>query len=606
MELYTKKLDQLKRDPDQLQALLSERSTVVIAGPGSGKTTVLTLKIMRLLKEKISPPRGLACVTFNKAAAEEFKDRLKQLGYQRRSNVFQGTVHSFCISEVIAPFAHLYHYGIPLPLRLISAKEKRILFNNVVKELKFEDMKLKIEDMDKERTLTIEGISKVEISSYDIALRTAKEYEIRLHSLGMVDFVDVVKYATLIIQKEEYVRNCLEAKFPWILIDEYQDLGKPLHEMVLNLFYKTKIKIFAVGDPDQSIYSYNGAIPDYLMELYETKNVLPIELTTNYRSNQDIIDASGLALGTDRIRNYKAGLRLDEKAEFHFMVCEEEMAKQYEVVFSTIIPDCVSRGVPLEEICVIVGRNSEAADLGQRLSEARIPFHIARRNDLELSDIVKWLMKCAVWTLDKTKESLNDLTSFWSKILMSHDMPANDQVALQRGLFETLTASLKHSENLGDWISFLIDRFKLMDLLTDSSVYPEETENLEKLITIASEGQFVDYTLAQFSKIGKPVNQVTVTTRHSSKGLEFEVVIMLGMEEERFPSYYSINSSDPSELEEEHRVFFVCVSRAKRVCYLLRSRYFKNQYGRKFKKEPSRFWEMLEIKYGEQITSHNM
>lgn len=116
----------------------------------------------------------------------------------------------------------------------------------------------------------------------------------------------------------------------------------------------------------------------------------------------------------------------------------------------------------------------------------------------------------------------------------------------------------------------------------------------------------MDYTLAQFSKIGKPVNQVTVTTRHSSKGLEFEVVIMLGMEEERFPSYYSINSSDPSELEEEHRVFFVCVSRAKRVCYLLRSRYFKNQYGRKFKKEPSRFWEMLEIKYGEQITSHNM
>jgi DNA helicase-2/ATP-dependent DNA helicase PcrA len=104
MDLFKEKLNQIKKDKEQYEAFLSENNTVVIAGPGSGKTTVLTLKIMKLLMEEIKPPRGLACVTFSRAAAKEFKDRLNALGYQKRENVFLGTVHSFCISEIISPF----------------------------------------------------------------------------------------------------------------------------------------------------------------------------------------------------------------------------------------------------------------------------------------------------------------------------------------------------------------------------------------------------------------------------------------------------------------------------------------------------------------------
>ncbi|WP_248892192.1 UvrD-helicase domain-containing protein [Bacillus methanolicus] len=141
-----------------------------------------------------------------------------------------------------------------MPLKIVSEKEKSRLFNDIVTQLNYDPDKIKVLDMDKERTLNIDGISSVTVEPYDIALKVAKEYEKRLHAMGMVDCVDIVKYATLLIQKEEYVRRCLEAKFPWILIDEYQDLGKPLHEMVLSLFHKTNIKIFAVGDPDQSIY----------------------------------------------------------------------------------------------------------------------------------------------------------------------------------------------------------------------------------------------------------------------------------------------------------------------------------------------------------------
>src|SRR5690606_19432584 len=141
------------------------------------------------------------------------------------------------------------------------------------------------------------------------ALAAAVEYESRLHTTGQVDYIDIVKYATLLIQNEQYVRNCLEAKFPWILIDEYQDLGKPLHEMILSIFSSTNIKIFAVGDPNQSIYSFNGAIPHYLLELYENPHIRSIKLLTNFRSNQGIINAYQLALPPASIENYKAGTR---------------------------------------------------------------------------------------------------------------------------------------------------------------------------------------------------------------------------------------------------------------------------------------------------------
>ena len=132
--------------------------------------------------------------------------------------------------------------------------------------------------------------------------------------MGYMDYEDIVNYSTWLIQDEEYVRKCLSAKFPWIVIDEYQDLGRPLHEMILSLFTQTDIKIFAVGDPDQSIYGFQGAIPEYLMELYKSPGIKQVELKTNYRSNQDIINACELVLNAKR--EYIAGTRLDENADF--------------------------------------------------------------------------------------------------------------------------------------------------------------------------------------------------------------------------------------------------------------------------------------------------
>src|SRR5665647_765234 len=186
MSYYEEKLAQIIKDESQLEAYNSDKSTVVMAGPGSGKTTVLTLKIMKLLSCDITEPRGLACLTFSREAAREFETRLKKLGYKSRKNVFLGTVHSFCIAEVISKFANLYGYNIPNPVKIISSSDKKKLFYAIIDELGYGDQYLSITDMDKERMLGIKGLSKVEIPSYDIALKVATEYEKRLKKLELL------------------------------------------------------------------------------------------------------------------------------------------------------------------------------------------------------------------------------------------------------------------------------------------------------------------------------------------------------------------------------------------------------------------------------------
>lgn len=591
---YLEKLEQIKKDKDQFAAFNSNCSTVVKAGPGSGKTTVLTLKIMKLLNDKIKYPRGLACLTYNREAVKEFTNRLYELGYVKRNNVFLGTVHAFCIAEVISPFAHLYDYDIPLPLKIVSEKEKNKLFKDTVIQLNYDPNQIKIIDMDKERTLGIEGISCVSVEPYDIGLKVAKEYENRLHAMGMVDFIDIVKYATLLIQKEEYVRKCLEAKFPWILIDEYQDLGKPLHEMVLSLFHKTNIKIFAVGDPDQSIYGFNGAIPDYLNELYSSPNIEAIELKTNYRSHQDIINASIIGLNQQN-RNYVSGKRFDKDAEFHFITCEEEMDDQYKEVAYSIIPSCQQKGIPLEEICVLVHSEKQIQSMRKILDEANIPYYISKL-EFKRSDIVIWLEQCALWVISNSNVSFSSLFDYWNNLLQKHNqtITAERNILERKRLYSILKESIKHFKSLYKWLEFLIKNLKLLSILYDSDIYPDEVDNLNALIKVAKDGSFRDFDITRFANLGKPINQITLSTRHSSKGLEFEVVILLGMEQGNFP-YYK-NENDPEKLAEERRVFFVSISRAKRVCYLLRSKKYtrKTRFGYKtFNYKPSMFWEEL-------------
>ncbi|EJV52618.1 hypothetical protein IEK_01267 [Bacillus toyonensis] len=605
MELYNKKLKQIQQDPEQFTAFQSNTSIVVKAGPGSGKTTILTLKIMQLLNEKIAFPRGLACITYSKEAAKEFTERLQKMGCPKRKNVSLGTVHSFCISQIIIPFAKLFNDDFPLPLDIITDAEKQKIFNSTLTNLGIDKYTLSVEEMDKERSFTLTGLSTVPVTLNPTAAKVAYEYEQQLKKLKKTDFIEIVKYSRELINREEYIRRCLESRFPWILVDEYQDFGKPLHEMILSLLSLTNIKVFAVGDPDQSIYGFNGAIPEYLLELYDKPDISSVHLKTNYRSHQDIIDVSSIALNVDD-REYKAGIEYDGNAEFHFITCEEELDTQYNYVVNTIIPNCQNQGIPLQEICVLVKDGNSIKNLSTVMKEKQIP-HYFSKFEFAKSDVVLWLRSCALWLVNPTSQSFTEIVNFWIQLLKNETKHFSDEetLMLQKKLYTILEDSKKYAENLNDWLTYLEQELNLAQILNESVTYLDENKYLETLKNYAQSGSFKGYNLSQFSQIGKPKDQVTLSTRHSSKGLEFEVVIMLGMEKGVFP-YYK-NERNSAKLNEERRVFFVCLTRAKRICYLLRSK----KYTRKtrngiitFDHKPSMFWnELYEVCENKKLVS---
>lgn len=581
---FEKKLQEISEDDMQFAAYKAVNNTVVIAGPGSGKTTVLTLKVMQLLAEMIYPPRGLACLTYSTEAVREFKSRLVKLGLEKRKNVFLGTVHSFCLSEIITPFAAPYpQYKIPLPIRIISEAEKNRLFNSQ----NYEGTP-KLIDVDKERTRNIKGISRVAIESYDIALKAAISFEELLIQNGYLDFISMVKKSVELIKNESYVRKALEAKYPWIIVDEYQDLGKPLHELILTLLNLTRIKVFAVGDADQSIYDFQGAAPDYLIELNQRQDVSCIHLKNNYRSSQTIVDASEYVLKSSR--GYIASGKLrDYHAKLEFIECSKGMDEQYERVIEQI-SRFHTEGIPYHEIAVLVGNNKQVTELAQECSRQNIPAYIARQT-FRLTDLIIWIQNCAKWVSDKCSVSFDEICSTWkSFISQKRIISEDDYFLLKRTIFQTLTASKVYKDNLSEWLCYLDKKVGIVSAFTASERYPDEIDNYNKLLETARSHD-TQLTIKFLTRLGIPENQVVLTTRHSSKGLEFDVVILPGMEKDSFPSYYD---NTPRKLAEARRLCFVSVSRARKACILIRSKNLQNQYGRWFSKEPSPFWVALQ------------
>lgn len=471
---FEKKLQEISEDDMQFAAYKAVNNTVVIAGPGSGKTTVLTLKVMQLLAEMIYPPRGLACLTYSTEAVREFKSRLVKLGLEKRKNVFLGTVHSFCLSEIITPFAALYpQYKIPLPIRIISEAEKNRLFNSQ----NYEGTP-KLIDVDKERTRNIKGISRVAIESYDIALKAAISFEELLIQNGYLDFISMVKKSVELIKNESYVRKALEAKYPWIIVDEYQDLGKPLHELILTLLNLTRIKVFAVGDADQSIYDFQGAAPDYLIELSQRQDVSCIHLKNNYRSSQTIVDASEYVLKSSR--GYIASGKLrDYHAKLEFIECSKGMDEQYERVIEQI-SRFHTEGIPYHEIAVLVGNNKQVTELAQECSRQNIPAYIARQT-FRLTDLIIWIQNCAKWVSDKCSVSFDEICSTWkSFISQKRIISEDDYFLLKRTIFQTLTASKVYKDNLSEWLCYLDKKVGIVSAFTASERYPDEIDNYNK------------------------------------------------------------------------------------------------------------------------------
>ncbi len=601
-ELFYKDLKLIQNDEHQKSAFNSMENTAVIAGPGSGKTRVLTLKAISLSRSHIKSPCGLACISFSRESVRELKKRLRLYGYIPSEKDFVGTVHSFSLLHVIEPFAHLYpQYNIKYPIKILPKEISNKIYQTVLEELNIEDNRdLQLVEINKYRSLSLVGRSNVQIPSSALIVKAAKIYERQLYKTEYLDFTSIINISAQIIHEQEFVRKSLQSQFPWLLVDEYQDLGKALHEMVLELVFNAGMKLYAVGDVNQSIYGFNGGYPDFLQELTGYDDIKPIYLAANYRSSQHIIDASIEALQpTPPFPKYTAEKRKEDIADFTFITCDEEMEEQYEVVAKKVIPKLLSQNIPINEIGIISNSNPEIQMMAQHLQATNIPFFIAKW-DFENSAVVVWLQECALWCTNSEMQSFDVLFKFWLRLLnVHHDSRKNwDKIQLKTMFYYILSKS-KEKENVYKWLEFVTKEIDLNRTLLESEIYPNEIENIKSVINEAKLRNLKNASIKRFAYLGTPDNEVTISTRHSSKGLEFEAVILLGMEEERFPNFRHLNN--PIALAEDQRLCYVCISRAKKTCILIRSKIFSFPTRRGIWRKtfaPSRFWITLHNKLG--------
>lgn len=601
--LFFQDLELIKKDDKQYEAYRSMENSVIIAGPGSGKTRVLTLKAVTLAKSHIHKPCGLACISFSRESVRELKKRLKSYGYTPSSKDFIGTVHSFSLLHVIQPFAHLYpQYNVKYPIKILPDEIEENIYSSILKELKIDTWyNLPLADINKHRSLSLRGRSEVNMESSELIAKAAEIYEAKIRETEFIDFTNIINLSARIINEQEYVRETLRSQFPWLMVDEYQDLGKALHEMVLELVFNAGIKLYAVGDTNQSIYGFNGGYPDFLLELTRNDNIKTIELVSNYRSSQHIIDASIEALNPiPPYPKYIAGKRKDDVADFTFITCEEEMEPQYEAVAKKVIPNLLAKGIPLNEIGIIASSNTQTHHMAHYMQQQEIPFFIVNWS-FENSAVVVWLQDCASWCSNKDAQSFEELFKFWKNLVNNHhDFRENwENIRLKSFFYKVLTESIVKAK-VYEWLTFIINNLGLKDTLIDSEIYPNEIGNLDELLNEAKLRNLKNVNITRFANLGFPEDQVTITTRHSSKGLEFEAVILLGMEEERFPHFTHMNN--PIALAEDQRLCYVCISRAKKSCILLRSEIYNipTRRGDIWRKtfEPSRFWVSLHNKFG--------
>jgi DNA helicase-2/ATP-dependent DNA helicase PcrA len=307
--LYRVSAEELRVNPGQWQAYESKGNCVVLAGPGSGKTKTLTTKLARMLAEDIELPRGIACITYSSECAAELSRRLGKLGIEETGNVFIGTIHSFCLKHVVVPYGKLAGLELSDDLKVATTKEQERIFAESVAELfgPNRDPTYMRTDFDRYRRTYLDRDQPEWLGVDAETAKLIEIYERRLRELGLLDFDDMVLFGLQLIEGNEWVRKCLCARFPVIAVDEYQDLGLALHRIVLSLVYDAGIRLFAVGDADQSIYGFTGAMPFLLKDLSELEGIEAVPLRFNYRSGQAIVDASEVALGEERGYEAKAG-----------------------------------------------------------------------------------------------------------------------------------------------------------------------------------------------------------------------------------------------------------------------------------------------------------
>jgi len=616
----------------------------VLAGAGSGKTKVLTSRIAYLIQQKKCFGQQILCVTFTNKAASEMRERvLKLVNSKSVAFPWLGTFHSIC-NKMLRKNAEAV--GLKPNFTIIDTLDQIKLIKNI---LNAENIDIKKNppkqiafyiDQWKNKALLPEQV-KLKNQEFNLvnALKVYKIYQKRLLVMNCVDFGDLILHVVTILKKFEDIKKIYQRNFKYILVDEFQDTNY-VQNLWLQLLTSEKKNICVVGDDDQSIYSWRGAEVKNILEFKNNyQNTQTIKLEQNYRSTENILNSatSLISNNEDRLeKNIWSELGDGEKVKIksYFDGISEATG------ISDIIEQNLSKKFKLNEISILVRAAFQTREFEERFIKIGLPYRIIGGLKFyersEIKDALGYLRLINQSSddisferiINNPKRSIGD-----SSIKKIHNFAREKDLSLFDASQEILKENILKPKTIQNLKSFLvnmiswkqkskdIDHISLLEIVLDESGYssmlknertPEADARLENLKELKSSmknysslNEFLEnislQTAIDEEWDGEKINIMTI---HSAKGLEFDAVFLPGWEEGLFPHQKSIDEKGADGIEEERRLAYVAITRAKKELFIS----FANQrkfYGRQndnydfYSSLQSRFIDEIDDKYTE-------
>lgn len=649
-------------NPQQREAVITTDGPVLIlAGAGSGKTRVITVRIAYLIQEKKVAPYNILAVTFTNKAAGEMRERVTELmrGQQLQSAPLVTTFHSLCVRILRQDIEHLQE-GYTKSFTIYDTDDSIKVIKACIKDIGFDDKQLPPRQVQnaisgsKNRGEDFEMYaSRIEYTDERRAAisRVFKMYEERLNNANALDFDDLMIKTVRLLRTNEEVRNKYNEKFKYILVDEYQDTNA-LQFALIGYLTEKQQNICVVGDDAQSIYSFRGAdISNILSFEQHFPKAKTIMLEQNYRSTQTILDAADSIIKNNEGRKEKKLWTSNEGGEkiFYYQAFDGDGEARF--VASQI--DEQRRRNPQTRLAILYRTNAQSRVFEESLRRYRIDYNIVGGFSFyersEIKDIISYL-KVALNPFDDIallrvintpprgfgKTSLDELShrakdfgvSLWETIATITDPTYTGQVNLTPRAKDSLRKFKQTIEHLQTKVSEAAQSDKPVTEVVITAI--EETgyanmlrtensdesaarlENLEELVNAAVDydkqednglRDFIDHSalVSDTDKFDRNA-AVTMMTVHAAKGLEFPVVFLVGLEDGIFPHSRSVN--DAKELEEERRLAYVAITRAEKVLYVTHSMR-RRVYGEETAAEPSQFLNELPLELIHDLTRGN-
>ena len=598
-------------------ATFKDGPCLVIAGAGSGKTKVLTTRIANLIENGVKPYNILA-ITFTNKAAGEMRERVNNI--INAHDAFIGTFHSFGL-KIIRENSALFN--LTSAFTLIDTEDQTSIIKKIMKDINITDkmispafIKSKISFI-KNNMLSDSEIANFLISENEkIAVKIYYEYEKILKRNNTLDFDDLLKKPVELFNSNKEVLEKYQDKFKYILIDEYQDTNEVQYKLV-KLLSKKYLNLFVVGDPSQSIYAFRGANYQNILNFEKDfKGCTVIKLPQNYRSTQTILDAANEVISHNKQRkDLDLFSDLGQGVKIKYIRTFNDSMENKRVVDE--IQKLYEEGYNRKDMAIFYRTNAQSRSIEDALVKANIPykvfgsFYFYKRK--EIKDLLAYLKlianpsddvslervinepkrKIGDKTIENLREKARSLNiSMFEAIdsgkelefknLILNLIEISKDTSITGLIDKTLELSkMKETYENDKSLESDIRLENLMEFRSVSETYEKETGNVnlsDFLMEVSLVSDAAEYSLDS--------DAVTLMTVHSAKGLEFKVVFIIGLEENIMPISKALY--DDEELEEERRLMYVAITRAKEKLYLLNAGR-RMLYGNMQMNSPSRF-----------------